>query len=167
MLSTPAPPTYKSSSRGTRIACRSLLRMTGADSISERRSVHYDEKEYGRDAFQSPVRPNRRTSLIVDPPDGRIPPRTPEALKRQADEAVTERAKGPDVTSPGLYTRCVTGNQGPPRIPGGVNTESQIVQTPGYVRIPTVPSPLLEVAPRLGTSRTHSIRAVRAPRVAP
>src|SRR5579864_677263 len=26
--------------------------------------------------------PNKRTSLIVDPPDGRIPPRTPEALKR-------------------------------------------------------------------------------------
>jgi hypothetical protein len=32
-----------------------------------------------------------------------------------------------------MYTRCITGNGGPPRIPGGVTAESQILQTRGYV----------------------------------
>ena len=82
---------------------------------------------------RSGVRPNLRTSLIVDPPDGRIPPLTPEAQKRLAADAAAARARGADVTTPGLYTRCVTGNGGPPRIPGGVTAESQILQTPGYV----------------------------------
>lgn len=55
------------------------------------------------------------------------------ARKRQADAAAIERAKGPDVQSPGTYTRCVTGNGGPPRTTGGVTVESQIFQAPGYV----------------------------------
>jgi hypothetical protein len=87
------------------------------------------------DAWQSGVRPNLRTSLIVDPPDGRIPALTPEAAQRQAAAAAADRAKGVDVTSTGLYTRCITGNGGPPRVPGGVTAESEIVQTPGYVVI--------------------------------
>jgi hypothetical protein len=103
------------------------------DAEVDPRTVHYDWKEYGMDAWQSGVRPNLRTSLIVDPPDGRIPPLTPEAQKRIADAAAASRARGTDVTTPGFYTRCVTGNGGPPRIPGGVTAESQIVQTPGYV----------------------------------
>src|SRR5438128_1732657 len=87
----------------------------------------------GRRHGAGPVRPNRRTALVVDPPDGRIPPLTAEARKRQADAAAYERAKGADVQTPGLYTRCITGNGGPPRIQGGVSAESQIFQAPGYV----------------------------------
>jgi len=104
-----------------------------ADAEVDPRTVHYDWKEYGMDAWQSGVRPNLRTSLISDPPDGRIPPLTPEAKQRLAAAAAAAKARGTDVTSTGLYTRCVTGNGGPPRIPGGVTAESQIVQTPGYV----------------------------------
>ena len=106
-----------------------------ADAEVDPRTVHYDWKEYGMDAWQSGVRPNLRTSLIVDPPDGRIPALTPEAVKRQAEAAAAERKKGVDVTTPGLYTRCITGNGGPPRVPGGVTAESEIVQIPGYVVI--------------------------------
>ena len=106
-----------------------------ADAEVDPRTVHYDWKEYGMDAWQSGVRPNLRTSLIVDPPDGRIPALTPEALKKRQADAAAERAKGVDVTSAGLYTRCITGNGGPPRIPGGVTAESEILQTPGYVVI--------------------------------
>jgi hypothetical protein len=105
-----------------------------ADAEVDPRTVHYDWKEYGMDAWQmTGVRPNLRTSLIVDPPDGKIPPLTPEAQKRLAANAAASRARGADVTTPGPYTRCVTGNGGPPRIPGGVTAESQILQTPGYV----------------------------------
>ena len=105
-----------------------------ADSDVDPRVVHYDWKEFGMDAWQmSGVKPNLRTSLIVDPPDGRLPPLTAEARTRVAAAAAAEKAKGVDVTSPGMYTRCITGNGGPPRIPGGVTAESQILQTPGYV----------------------------------
>lgn len=100
-----------------------------ADAQAEPGTVHYEWKEYGMDAWQSPVRPNRRTALIVDPPDGRIPVLTPEAQKRQA----AARGRGNDVLTRGLYERCVTGNQGPPRLPLNHDSESQIVQTPGYV----------------------------------
>jgi len=99
-----------------------------SDAEVDPRTVHYDWKEYGMDAWQSPVRPNLRTALIVDPPDGRIPPLTPEGRQR-----VTAAGRGIDVRSRGLYERCVTGNQGPPRVPGNHDAESQIVQAPGYV----------------------------------
>jgi hypothetical protein len=98
------------------------------DAEVDPRIVHYDWKEYGMDAWQSPIRPNLRTSLIVDPADGRIPPMTAEGKKR-ADAA----GRGIYVNNRGLYERCVTGNQGPPRLPGNHDAESQIQQTPGYV----------------------------------
>jgi len=68
-------------------------------------------EEYGMDAWQSGVRPNLRTSLICDPPDGRIPPLTPEAQKRLAAAAAAARARGADVTSPGLYTAALPGTE--------------------------------------------------------
>ena len=98
------------------------------DAVHEPGYVHYDWKEFGMDAWQSPVRPNLRTSLIVDPPDGRVPPLTPEGQKR-----VAALARGPAVPSRGLAERCVTGNQGPPRSGHSHDSESQIIQTPGYV----------------------------------
>ncbi|PYS16888.1 MAG: hypothetical protein DMG15_00825 [Acidobacteria bacterium] len=103
-----------------------------ADAEVDPRTVHYDWKEYGMDAWQSPVRPNLHTSLIVDPPDGRIPALTPAAQKRQA----AARGRNPQLgvaTLGNLYTRCITGNQGPPRLPFNHDSESQILQTPGYV----------------------------------
>src|SRR5436309_12649079 len=87
-----------------------------ADAEVDPRTVHYDCKEYGMDAWQSGVRPYLRTSLVVDPPDGRIPPLTAEARKRQA-EAAAERAKvGVDVTSAGFHTRPRPANGGPSQI---------------------------------------------------
>ena len=114
-------------------ALAAFKRAVETDAEVDPRTVHYDWKEYGMDAWQSGVRPNLRTSLIVDPPDGRIPPLTAEAQKRLRDAAAAARGRRSDVTTPGFYTRCVTGNGGPPRTPGGVTAESQILQTPGYV----------------------------------
>jgi hypothetical protein len=101
-----------------------------SDAEVDPRTVHYDWKEYGMDAWQSPVRPNLRTGLIVDTPDGRIPAMTPEGRKR-----AQAAGRGTDILSRGLYERCVTGNQGPPRVPGNHDSESQIIQAPGYVII--------------------------------
>jgi hypothetical protein len=89
---------------------------------------------------------DKRTSLIVDPPDGRIPPLTPEAQKRRA--AVTEARRGvgmdeptpggfvEDLGSGGLRVRCILGfNSGPPMTPGAYNNHVQILQAPGYVAL--------------------------------
>jgi len=78
-----------------------------------------------------------RTSLIVDPADGKIPPLTAEAQKRQAERAAHASAHqfdGPEERP--LAERCIlwpTG--GPPMLPGGYNNNYQIVQAPGYVMI--------------------------------
>lgn len=92
-------------------------------------TVHYDWAEFGMDNWQSPVRPNLRTSLIVDPPNGRKPPLTPEGRARNAAHAPRDTLE-----SRNLYERCITGDQGPPRVPAAQAVgESQIIQTPDYV----------------------------------
>jgi hypothetical protein len=85
-----------------------------------------------------------RTSLIYDPPDGRIPPLTPEAQKRlaaqprpiplEARAEVLDKAayNGPEDVE--LYTRCIV-RAALPRVPTGYDNNYQIVQSPGYVAI--------------------------------
>ena len=79
----------------------------------------------------------RRTSLVVDPPDGRIPALTPEAQKRAADRNQARRlhpADGPEDRP--LMERCILLNSaGPPMVPSAYNNNYQIVQTPGAVLI--------------------------------
>jgi hypothetical protein len=79
----------------------------------------------------------RRTSLVVDPPDGRVPSLIPAAQLR-ADARLEARrrspADGPEDRS--LVERCILWPvAGPPMIPGGYNNNYQILQTPGYVVI--------------------------------
>jgi hypothetical protein len=76
-----------------------------------------------------------RTSLIVDPPDGRIPPLTADAQKRAEARAEARRlhpADGPEDLS--LADRCIA-RPGPPMLPAGYNNNHQIVQTLEYVVI--------------------------------
>lgn len=78
----------------------------------------------------------RRTSLIVDPPDGRVPPLSPEGQKRaDARSAVRQRpAAGPEDRN--LWERCIMGgNAGPPMLPGPYNNIVQLFQTQEYVVI--------------------------------
>ena len=83
------------------------------------------------------VVPNRRTSLITDPADGRVPPLTPEAAKEgQRARRVPAPASGRRARRLGLPTRCLLWPvAGPPMLPGGYNNNYQIVQGPGYVMI--------------------------------
>ncbi len=79
---------------------------------------------------------DRRTSLIVDPPDGRIPPLTPEARKRADAIAEIRRRppRGPEDRRVGA--RCIVGfNSGPPMSPSAYNNNMQLFQTPRYVAI--------------------------------
>jgi len=81
---------------------------------------------------------SKRSSLIVDPPDGKIPPLTPAAKKR-ADEAAERRARpaqGPE--DRGIGERCIMGfNAGPPMLPGAYNNNLQLFQTRDNVAILT------------------------------
>ena len=80
-----------------------------------------------------------RTSLIVDPPDGRVPSLTPEAQKRNADRVEAARRRGGAFDGPenrSLAERCLSMPQaGPPMLPANYNSNYQIVQTPGSVVI--------------------------------
>ena len=62
---------------------------------SQNQAVHYVSTDFGATPVQTGAKPNLRTSLVIDPPDGRIPPMTPEAQKRQAARVAEERAAGP------------------------------------------------------------------------
>jgi len=77
---------------------------------------------------------DKRTSLIVDPPDGRIPALTDSAKQRSAARGAYRRAHPADgADSRGLSERCLT--FGTPRLPGGYNNNYQILQTPDHVVI--------------------------------
>jgi hypothetical protein len=79
--------------------------------------------------FGDSVVQDRRTSLIVDPPDGRLPPYTPEGqtrrqtLARRGYDSWADRA---------LNERCMVYRPVPVRS-SGYNNNNQIVQAPGYV----------------------------------
>ena len=88
----------------------------------------------------------RRTSLVIEPSTGRIPPLTSEAQKKRDDLAEVRKNTGPhepipggwveDLGSNGLQVRCIVGfNSGPPMTPGGYNNNIQLFQTPDEVVI--------------------------------
>jgi hypothetical protein len=82
------------------------------------------------------VVPTRRTSLVVDPPDGKIPPLTPEAQKVAAARAEVSRRPPAGPEDMGLPERCILWpTAGPPMLPSAYNNNYQILQTPGYVVI--------------------------------
>ena len=78
-----------------------------------------------------------RTSIIVDPPDGRLPPLTPEARQDEEARLAARSARGPadTWTDLDLNDRCMLWSVGPPMLPAGYNSYYLILQTPDYVAI--------------------------------
>jgi hypothetical protein len=78
-----------------------------------------------------------RTSMIIEPENGRIPPLTPEAQQRVAATRIGRGSNdGPE--GRGLGERCLLSfgsSSGPPMLPVMYNSYYQIVQSPGYVVI--------------------------------
>jgi len=81
--------------------------------------------------------PQRQASLIVDPPNGRLPALTAAAQKREADRRAERASRGPldSYTDFSLYERCITRGVVGSMLPGGYNNGNQIIQSPGYVTI--------------------------------
>jgi hypothetical protein len=101
--------------------------------------VPYNEFWYDRG---TKVIGSKRTSLIVDPHDGRLPPMTAEAQKRAEARAAADRddqlgrGRADSWEDRSVSERCIMGfNAGPPITPGAYNNYVQILQAAGYVVI--------------------------------
>src|SRR5215510_7709153 len=103
--------------------------------------VHYDDTIWLAPADPlAKVPVDLRTSIITDPPNGRIPPLTPEAQKRVAQRSIALShmpSEGPEVRT--ALERCIIWpQQGPPMLPNGgpeinYNANIEIMQTPETV----------------------------------
>ena len=78
---------------------------------------------------------DNRTSLITDPPDGRLPTLTPEGRARREANAAARRRPATGPQDRGLQERCLT--YGSPQLVAGYQSYYQIVQTPTSVMIMT------------------------------
>ena len=96
----------------------------------------YNEFWFDRGLRLATINGRHPSSLVVDPPDGRVPPLTAAAQQRAAARAAERRqhpADGPEDRS--LGERCLTFNAGPPMNPGPYNNYVQIFQNAGRVII--------------------------------
>jgi hypothetical protein len=103
----------------------------GSDSITINPPSYWQERQ----------KPNRQASLVVDPPDGRIPPLTPAGQKFVQS---LRGGLGPGQHFPDkidswedfdIYSRCITRGLVSSMLPTIYNFGNQIVQGPGYVVI--------------------------------
>ena len=79
---------------------------------------------------------DNRTSLVVDPPDGRIPYTAEFATANRLRRLNLRNGFGDHYTDRSLGDRCLMGsNSGPPMRPGSYNNNVLILQVPGYVTI--------------------------------
>ena len=84
------------------------------------------ERAYNDFWWDFGTRVSKQTSLVVDPPDGRIPALTPEARDRIAQR----RGHYDNPEERPLAERCILGfNSGPPMVPSAYNNNVQLVQT--------------------------------------
>lgn len=100
--------------------------------------IHYDNVIWQGERFAKGA-PDLRTSIVFDPPDGRLPPLSEEGQKRAAEIAAFARTVSPaSPKSRGLGERCITwGADGPPLLGSTYNANVQIVQNGSSVVILT------------------------------
>lgn len=99
-------------------------------------NVHYDDVIWQREAYAKESL--LRTSLIVEPANGRVPPLTQEGERRAAARADSQRQAGPadSAEARSLAERCISwGNVGPPMLPPTYGANFQILQTGDHVVI--------------------------------
>ena len=94
--------------------------------------IHYDNVIWQSESYEKGVS-RRRTSLIVDPADGRVPSLTPEGRRLVAG---LRRGSADNAESRTLGERCISrGNEGPPMLGANYNANLQILQTGQAVAI--------------------------------
>jgi hypothetical protein len=115
---------------------RRVMGISSWERLGAQAREHYDMSQYGLDLSQVKVAIGLRTSLIIGT-DGRIPPTTPEAQKRNSERNARNRGHqfdGPENRP--LQERCLMySTEGPPMMPAAYNSNLQIVQDAGHVAI--------------------------------
>jgi hypothetical protein len=110
------------------------------------------------------VSPNLRTSIVVDPADGRVPPLTTAAREAAAARAAIQQRlpEGPEDLE--LWTRCILGRSaGPPMVPGAYNNNYEFVQTRDTIAIDTEMIHEVRIIPLVtqGQTRPHISSSIR------
>jgi hypothetical protein len=109
-----------------------LARINGANAVGGYNNLFID-----RGSELARVDGVKRTSLVVDPPDGKVPPLTPDARKRLAAGA-RNYDRYDAVKDRPISERCIVGfgsTSGPPMVPALYNSNYQIVETPDAIMI--------------------------------
>jgi hypothetical protein len=140
--------------RPMEFAGRTLADISPAEmkEINRRRTAQFNDGVSGEEfagglrppthlIFDSFERRNSRPWLIVDPPDGRVPPLTPEGQqrRRRTERGISSNANplgpfdGPEDL--GLYDRCITRGIPNSMMPAGYGSTYEIEQGPGYAAI--------------------------------
>jgi hypothetical protein len=150
---------------------RSLAEITPEElaRLNEQRNEDRVEADKQRWELRSPLHwfenhnpKNSRAWLVVDPPDGRIPPQTAEARARAAARAKARQGRGEadSYEDRSLYDRCITRGLPGSMMPAIYGNSYEIVQGPGYVAIGYEMVNELRVIPLDG--RPHVGSAIRA-----
>jgi hypothetical protein len=122
---------------------------------------HYDDTIWMLEGY--PKGAMLRTSIVTDPPDGRIPPVNAEGQKRAQQRAAARKQQGDAFASAqnrGISERCIYwGHQGPPLMPTGYNSNLQIWQEPNHFVVIPEMMPMARVIPL--DQRPHLGAAIR------
>ncbi len=122
-------------------------------------NIHYDDFIWMNEAKLRTM--TERTSIIIDPPDGKLPPTTAEGQKRaqmRAAERKMQGAASDRVQNRALSERCIIwGHEGPPMMPVGYNANIKIVQSAETIVIiqeMTHNTRVIPLVPKPGLSKT-------------
>ena len=122
----------------------------------------YNDAWYDRGVAVATVAGRHQTSLIVDPPDGRLPALTPQAQQKAATRAA-ERRQHPadDPEDRSLGERCLSFNAGPPMLTGPYNNYLQIFQRDDTIILFNEMIHDARVVPIDATPRPHAPASIR------
>lgn len=99
--------------------------------VQQNDPTHYDNADW-LTTRQPKALSSNRTSLIVDPPDGLIPPQTADAKQRAAAQRAL--AGSDSYENRPIQERCIMwSHEGPPMMPPPYNDVLEMIQAPGYV----------------------------------
>jgi hypothetical protein len=107
------------------------------ENSQSKEDIHYDNVLWQTESYTKGML-DRRTSLIFDPADGKVPPLTPEGQQRAAARAEAARRRGPadGAEFRSLGERCISwGNDGPPMLGSTYANNLHILQTDKHVVI--------------------------------
>jgi len=131
------------------------------ENSQSKEDIHYDNVIWQQEKYAKVVA-RSRTSLVFDPPDGRIPELTPAAKALAAVRAEYNRTHGPsdEASSRSLGERCISwGNEGPPMLGSTYQANLQLMQAPGRVVVRQEIMNGIRIIPVDGTP--HPAKSVR------